>query len=70
MSREAWGDEGNVANEWEETLIRTQMDAAIARFGRWVTDYKAEFPSVEFTALVDHVIDTFDQMQAELSGKI
>lgn len=70
MSREAWGDEGNVANHWEETLIRAQMDAAIADFSRWVADYRSEMPGEDFEDLVDRVSETFDQMQTMMSGKI
>lgn len=70
MSREAWGDEGNVATHWEDTLMRSEMDKTKVAFIRWRNSFKDDFPGPDFEALVDRVLEAFDDLQTELSGEI
>lgn len=70
MSKEAWGDEGNVATHWEETLILTELDEVIKRFENWVGDNGPQMPSLEFVDGVFRVRDELIALQDMLSGKI
>ena len=70
MSREAWGDEGNVANHWEETIIRAQLDRVIKDFEQWNRDNGSEMPNPEFVDGVCRVRDELEALRDALSGRI
>lgn len=70
MSLEAFGDEGNVATHWEDTLIRSELDKVVERFDKWRNDYKDEMPSEDFSGTVDEINWAFDVLTRALTGKI
>lgn len=70
MSREAWGDEGNVCNDWEETAIHQELDDVIARFEKWNRVHDGEMPNPEFVDGVCRIRDELDALREAISGKI
>lgn len=70
MSREAWGDEGGGAQNWDETAIRQDFDAVRKEFEKWWRDHKSDAPGPDFEALVEDIWDSFDELSEQMTGQI
>ena len=69
MSREAWGDEGNVAERWEDTAMRQEWDRLRARFNDWHVSFSKEF-SPEHDSLVSVIECAMDCLELAMEGQL
>lgn len=70
MSREAWGDEGNVPINWVDTAMRHEFDAARSRFDKWFLDFKDEIPSPELRDQISKLVVAFDETALLMEGDL
>lgn len=70
MSLEAWGDEGNVAERWEDTAMRQEFDVIRARYNKWIMDFKHEAGSPELEKLIENAEDAFDKLALSMEGRL
>ncbi len=70
MSREAWGDEGDVANSWEDTAICQEFAAIRQKLLVWTHQFRKEFPNDDFAKDVTALIDAADVVSLQMEGSL
>lgn len=70
MSREAWGDEGDVPERWEDTAIYQDFHAFRNKFLTWRQSHALYFPNDEFSAAVEDLDAAMDKVTAMMEGPI
>ena len=70
MSREAWGDESNVPERWEDTAMRQEWNEARHKLRLWIQRFKDEFPNDEFDAAVSTISDAMDELELQMEGPL
>jgi hypothetical protein len=68
MSREAWGDEGLLPQNWEETAMRQEFDVARAKFNKWIVDFKKEVVNDEIQVQIEKCEDALDELANMMEG--
>jgi hypothetical protein len=69
MSREAWGDEGNVAELWEDTAMRQEWDRLRKRFNDWQATFHKDFDP-EHDSLVRVIECAMDRLELAMEGRL
>ena len=66
MSREAWGDEGNVAESAYDTAMYQEFADVRAAIKKWWLANKGEAPTLELRALIDQLVDLAETVDDEI----
>lgn len=69
MSREAWGDEGNVPEHGRDTAAYQELSAIRGRLHKWTCDFKSELNPDEQEKsgmALEHIDDTLTLLDVPL----
>lgn len=66
MSREAWGDEGNIPANGHDTAVYQELRELENRVRKWRASNKNDFANDDQSAKADKIIDLMDELAAEL----
>ena len=66
MSAEAWGDEGNIPVNGEDTAIFQELLTVRTHFINWKMRNASDMPNDLFVTKVDLICDQVDEMLDEL----
>lgn len=69
MSREAWGDEGNVPERWEDTAMRQEFDAICFKWSEWRRRFKDQIEADQEPAL-NAVSDALEEAGLSMEGAL
>lgn len=69
MSREAWGDEGNVPESGRDTAIYQELLGIRAKFGVWKTSNRNDFMNNEQFAKAEQVSNLMDDLLIEMASE-
>ena len=71
MSREAWGDEGNVPDNAEDTAMLQDFRDIMQRYKKWKRSFTNEAPNDEILGgmvSIENTLDHFDDLLKESLG--
>lgn len=69
MSPEARGEEGNVAERWEDTAMRHEWDVVRERFDKWKLSFHKEFDPTH-DRIVRILECAMDNLELVMGGRI
>jgi len=70
MSREAWGDEGEVPSKWEDTAMRQEFDALVFKWSEWRRCFAKEVTGEAMEKALDAVREALDEAQEHMVGPL
>ena len=70
MSREAWGDEGDIATRWEDTQLYADFHEIKNRFFKFMNENKDGLPTVEMKVQLEMVSHLLELAEEDITGKI
>ncbi len=68
MSREAFGDEGNVPERWEDTQMYHAFHAMRSEWEHWLAAYKDYLPNDEFAKLAEGIDGFLSELSDRMTG--
>ena len=68
MSREAWGDEGNLAENGRDTAIYQELCELRERVHKWRKSNANDFANDEQSAKADRIIGLMDELSDDLGN--
>ena len=70
MSSDAFDDERDVPETWEDTAVRQELDAVYFKFVEWRRVHRNDMSAPELEALANNISDAISELQEAMSGKL